>query len=425
MSACARHKGLSVNDAYRLRVATTARLVGVVAVAAGSMPASWASGEITPYAAENIDHNSNIFALQGNAVGAAGTNANSVGATSYLTRAGADGTYKLDQQEFFGTLEARHIIYGGVSDLNHNEYLFAGGLRYKLGPAVDGIVQYTDERRMVQFTDVVDSTALIVETDKMATASFNVNITPDWRIESQFRDHVLDSPRAEVAALSLKEDSLHEGFRYIGVTNLSAGIDAEYLTGKYRDDPLALSPTYHQSSEYVAANYKISGLTNFSGALGYTSRSDPTNTQNTGSTSGVTGNITYNHQVSGKTSFNLGLSRNLATYLTTGGNEVDTTASIGGVFKATFKTTFTASYNFTNSKFAQTPIPGQPGTVLDVERTDHYQTANFQVTYQMLHWLSVRPYVTYQKRNSNIPFNQFNSTSVGIELIARPPVPLR
>jgi hypothetical protein len=391
--------------AFWLCVCTSA-VVGAPLIAA-------AGGTLTPYAAEDVEHNSNIFDLP-SGLPLVGYPSGSLADTVFETRAGVDGVYLLDQQRLFGTAEFRRFDYDKFTGLDHNEYLIDGGLKYKIDQIIDGTIEYRHEQKMVEFQELTAATYLILETENTANASFNINFTPEWRLENRLRDHLLDSPRSDVPQLSLHEDSIHEGLRYLGVSNLSAGIDVEYLTGQYRHDPLALDPNYHQTSGYLAANYIVSGLTNFTGALGYTSRSDPTNAGTLGAASGVTGDLDYRHALSGKTTLDLDLKRGVSTYLTTGGSEIDTSASVGASFQATYKIRLRASYDYTLSKF-----PDAPAGFDTVERTDHYQTANLEATYQVLHWLSIRPYVRYQTRHSNVPLNSFDSNVVGIELLAK------
>ena len=244
-----------------------------------------------------------------------------------------------------------------------------------------------------------------------ATASVNVNVTPEWRVESTAKDRKLESPRIDVPGLSLHEDSIREGLKYRGVANLSAGLEAEYLSGKYSNDSIALNPDYHQISAAFTATYAASGLTNFTGNLGYTRRSDPTNS----GLSGITGSLGYQRRLTGKTSINVKLNRALNSYVTTGGNEIDTSAAVGLDWQATYKIQVRAGYSFTESKFPQTPNGG-----LLIDRVDHFQTANVEMTYQVLHWLSIRPYARYQTRHSNEPTFSFNGNIVGVELLARP-----
>jgi hypothetical protein len=411
-----RHADFSVTKARDSRVGRLAfafRLCACTWIAGGTLSVALAGGTLTPYAAEDVEHNSNIFDLQTNQP-TPGYPSGSLADTQFETRAGIDGVYMLDAQRFFATAEFRRYDYDKFTELDHNEYLFDGGLKYQVEQIIDGTFEYRHEQRMVQFQELIDATELIIETENTANASLNVDFTPEWRLESRVRDHLLDSPRSDVPQLSLHEDAIHEGLRYIGVSNLSAGVDVEYLQGQYRHDPLALDPNYHQTSEYLAANYLVSGLTTFNGALGYTSRTDPTNSGTTGAGSGVTGNLGYKHALSGKTTLNLALKREVSTYLTTGGSEIDSTASLGATYQATYKIRLRFSYDYTISKFPDTPIG-----VDAVERTDHFQTANFEASYQVLHWLSIRPYARYQTRHSNIPLDTFNSNVVGIELLAK------
>jgi len=370
----------------------------------------------TPYAAEAIEHNTDIFDLPKNGPVPVGKKGATFADTFFETRAGIEGTYLLDQQKFFGTAEFRRFQYDNFTDLNHNEELLDGGLNWKLARVVDGLLEYKHEQRMAQFFDLAGATNLILETENTANASVNVNVTPEWRLESRARDRNLASPRTDVPGLSLHEDSIHEGLRYLGVANLSAGVDAEYLRGRYKNDPIALNPNYHQVSVFLAANYVVSGLTNFNGNLGYTSRVDPTNA----GLSGITGAIGYQHSLSGKTSISVQLNRALSTYVSTGGNEIDTSATAAVNWQATYKIGFRAGYGYTHSKYPQTP-----DGALTIDRSDNFQTASLEMAYQVLHWLSIRPYARYQTRHSNIQINSFDSNIVGIEFLAKKQRPNR
>jgi len=380
-----------------------------------------ADGVLTPYAAEDIEHNTNIFDLPSSGGTPVGKNGPTFADTFFETRAGVQGTYQLDRQQFFGTAEFRHFDYENFTLLDHNEQLLDGGLKWKAGYAVDGQVEYKHEQRMVQFQDLQASTQLILETENNATASANVNVTPEWRVESKLNDHELDSPRSNVPGLTLHEDSIVEGLKYLGVANLSAGFEADYLEGRYEHDPLALDPDYHQITAALAATYIVSGLTNFSGNVGFTRRSDPTNS----GLSGVTGNFSYQHSISPKTSFTLQLSRLLNSYLTTGGNEIDTVAGGYVNWQATYKILVRAGYSYTQSQFPGTPETTPAGTPVIIDRLDHYQNATLELTYQVLHWLSIRPYARYQARHSNDYIDVFDSNIVGIEFLVKRPQPAR
>jgi hypothetical protein len=390
-----------------------------IAVLLGSCALAQAAGTLSPYVAEDVEHNTNVFDLSKDTVKPVGKDGPTFADTFFGTRVGVDGTYTLDRQGFYGTAEFRRFQYDNFTYLDHNETLFDGGLNWVLNSRVNGNVDYRHEQRMVLFQDVIADTQLILETENTANVSFNVLVNPEWRLETLVRDHDLSSPRVAIPGLSVHEDTFREGIKYLGVSNLSAGLEFNYLNGKYKDDPVAIDPSYHQYGLALAAAYKVTGLTNFTGDLGYTKRTDPTDA----GLSGITGSLGYQHSLSAKTTVNVNLNRTLSTYVTTGGNEVDSVASVGLNYQLTYKILLKAAYSYDTSKFPGTPLAGGvPGTF---ERVDHFQTANVELTYQILHWLSIRPYARYQSRHSNELLYGFNSNVVGVELIARPPRPNR
>lgn len=403
---------MKTTDSPRPRAAIArCRAFALIAIlyAAAAVPAM-ADGYLDPYAAEDIEHNTNVFDLPSISPLPVGKHGPTLADTFFETRAGLTGQYLVDQDKFFGTAEFRRFIYQNFTVLDHNEDLFDGGLKWKSGSDLDGLLEYKHEERMVNFQDLTASTELILETENTATGSLNLNVTPEWRVESKLQDHLLDSPRFEVPGLSLHEDSVTEGLKYIGVANLSAGFQASYLDGRYNHDPLALDPYYHQLTGGLAADYLVSGLTDFSGTVGYTHRADPTDA----GLSGVTGSLGYRHSLSAKTTVNLTVSRALNTYLTTGGNEIDTIAGAALNYQLTYKMLLRLGYSYTESKFPGTPYEGSI-----IDRVDHYQIGTVDLTYQVLHWLSIRPYARYQSRHSNDDIYTFQGNIVGVELLAK------
>ncbi len=387
--------------------------IGVLTLLAGIWPiAASAQLAVTPHAAVDVEHNSNVFDLSSSGATPQGRNGPTFSDTTVQELAGFDGTYLLGQQKLFAAAEVRHVDYQNFTDLTHNEDTLNGGLSWKLSQILDGKVDYLHEQRMVQFMDLAFSRALILETENRARASANIRFTPEWRLDSMITDRVLNSPRSDVPGLSLHEDSIHEAVRYLGVANLAAGIDVEYLNGTYRHDPLALDPKYDQTTVALAGTYLISGLTDFKGSIGYTRRDDRSTT---GGQSAVTGALAYRRSLTAKTTLDLNLTRAVNSYLTTGGNELDTTAGFSLAWQATYKITVKAGYSWTNSNFSQSAGNGQD------TRVDHFQTANAEVNYLFLRWLSIRPYARYQTRSSSQGLFEFNGTIVGIELLARPP----
>ncbi len=95
--------------------------------------------------------------------------------------------------------------------------------------------------------------------------------------------------------------------------------------------------------------------------------------------------------------------RAVNSYLTNAGSELDTSAGATVNWQATYRLLVRADYSYMYSRFPLTPV----GSAL-VDRLDHYQTGKIDVTYQVLRWLSIRPYVRYESRHTNVPLYAYN-----------------
>ena len=404
-------KGVAVVDRFSLIRAQLRRVfLGLLAIFSllGVCPLSaFAQANFTPYAAGDIEHNSNLYFIPN------GTPPPSGGSTRADTvlegRAGLEGDYLLDRQTFYARAEARRFHYDQFTTNNHSESLVNAGVKWKLGHLLDGVFDYQRERRMVPFLDLIKPTTVILETQNVASGTANLSVTPEWRLAVRAKDSTLDSPRPGAPQLSLHETTVGAGLLYGGLANLSAGFDTVYINGTFRNDPLAASPSYHQLTEGLTANYTIAAHTQFKGLIGYTRRSDAIG----GGTSAITGSLEYLRNLTGKTTLNLKLSRGVDSYVTTSGNIIDTSAAAGVSWQATPKITAKVGYDWTQSLFSSS------AQAAGTSRTDHFQQAKLDVNYQALRWLSFRAYAHRQTRSSNQGEAQFNATIYGIEFIAR------
>jgi hypothetical protein len=391
------------------------RLLRIVPLVTAMSTMAHGQSTVIPYAAEEVEHDSNIFYLPSNFPVPQGNGGPTFADNWLRSLAGLDATYLWDRQKFFATAEVRRFDYDHFSYLDHTEVLVHAGMDWQLTNLLDGVIDYRHERSAVPFQDLVDSTQLFLQTEDVGSASINVHVSPEWLLETQAKYRELDSPRPQALDLSLHESSVEESARYLGVAHLSAGLDLKYLNGQYENDPSVPTLPYHQGTAQLAAEYDVAGLTRFNGAVGYTRRS-----QIGGDVSGITGAIGYQQQITGKTSIDLELNRAVNSYITTAGSEVDSSASLMFVWRATYKINVNAGYTWTENNYPQTPLlAGVPLPAVDANRVDHVQLASMEVDYQILHWLSVRSYARYQTRHSNLEDFQYNATSFGIEFQAR------
>ena len=176
-----------------------------------------------PYADALYEYNSNVFALPSSALEPVGSHGPTFSDQILEERAGVDALYEWSLQELYANVEARHFGYEQLSGLSHDEYLVHGGMKWHIGFLLDGVLDYRRERSMVSFLDFT-ATQLYLQVQSVATASANIQFAPDWRLQSEGVINDLDSPRPGYPNLSLTEDSIHEGLRYVGLAKLSAGI---------------------------------------------------------------------------------------------------------------------------------------------------------------------------------------------------------
>jgi hypothetical protein len=392
--------------------------IGMAFAAATRSITAFAGVQLSPYAAGEYEHSSNIFYQGGGlATTPVGTNGSGTADSILKSRLGIDAEYDWSQQKFFATAEGRRFVYNNFSSLDHNEGLLNGGLDWKLTHLLDGALEYRHERRMVPFSEIPSTRTLFLETEDIGTAAVNVQVAARWRWENRFKIRNLDSPRAGLPNLKLRETSEHEAVRYLVVGGLSVGLDAEYLQGSFSGITGLATPfytptsSYHQTTGQLAVDYKVSGLSTLNAAVGYTSRSD----LGGAGTAAVSGQVRYERELTGKTSASLQLFRLVNSYVTTAGTEVDTGVAAKLIWRPTERIEVSPGYYYTQSSF-----PGQTfGS--GSSRSDNFQAITLDVRYHVLDSVELHPYSRYNVRRSNIASDGFNVTEVGLELLVKVP----
>jgi hypothetical protein len=388
------------------------RWIWLVVLAAVFPADAWGQLHALPFTDLEYQYNSNIYALPSSAPEPLGEHGPTFSDNYLEERAGINALYDWSLQEFYANVEGRHFGYNQLTALSHDEYLLHGGMKWKLAYLFDGVVDYRRERSMVQFLDFTGR-QLFLQLQSVSTASANFQFTPDWRLESQGMINDLDSPRPGYPNLSLSEDSIHEGLRYVGVAKLSAGIDAIFLNGHFNGDEFVVTPRYNQTTVEAAAKYVATGLSTFNGAIGYTRRIQ----EDAATIGGTTGLLAYQRDLTSQTSISIKLSRAVNTYVTYGGTEIDTGVALGTIWNATEKIVVTPRYQWTYSTFPGANLTGL--APIGTARLDHYQLATLSVKYQVLNWLSLRPYAQYETRNSDVGIYSFYRALFGLDLELR------
>jgi hypothetical protein len=320
-------------------------------------------------------------------------------------------SYDWHQDSVYLDVNGSDVRYDRLTYLDHSEYGFDGGLNWALdGKVLGGTIDISRSRSMVPFfTLIQQQQQLVLMTQQRERATLNFLVTPDWRISADVHKSSVDAPVQSAAGLSNGESGGGLQLTYLRGGNLTGGLAASYSTGDYGGVNTAVAAPYRQESVDLTSTYTVTARTSFTGQVGYTRR---TSESDIDTAAGVNGSLNYVRTLTPKTSLNLSVSRNVVTNVTNTGSEVDATAGAGLNYRATYKITLKAAYNWTN-RF----LPGQ-GTVIGTNRDDRQQFASFDMNYQWLRWLSIRAYANYQTRSSDAAGADFNGTVYGIAATA-------
>jgi hypothetical protein len=367
-----------------------------------------------PYASEQYEHNSNVFALPNSSAAFAANGDSRLSDSDLKTVAGFEEDYVWDRQRLYSTVEGRYFRYDHFDELSHYEYSAKAGLDWKLLSAFDGTFLGSFERYMASFANRDTQTALAINLERHAIGKFNFHISPEWRLETSVDYHDLDAPVQGFPNYGLSETTGLVALKYLGFSNLTYGVSADYIDGKYRNAPLV--GTYNQTDVDLTAAYAATGLSTFDGSVGRTQRNQDLNQ---GNVSAITGELGYSRRFSGKTSIRVGYTRAVNSYIGAGGSELDSILNATFNFQATYKTGLAFGFSETWSKFTGQTIPGSD--VLG--RRDRSPAATFKLNYQATRWLLIQPYASYARRSSNFELYNYSGTIIGIEVLAKKPAP--
>jgi len=319
-----------------------------------------------------------------------------------------DGTYLSGQQKLTAKLEGRRYDYDQFTDLDHDEYLADIALRWKLTSLLDGTFDARQERAMAPFT-LGNSSELTINVDRKINGLFNLNFNPDWRLEAGAYSHDLKSPLQFYPDFVEREFATHVGLINTSQTNLTYGITADHIAGRYENAPDA--GPYSQTTASLTMQYGVSALTKFNGSVGY-SRRDQVDT--VGSVPAFIGSIGYTRQLTGRTSLNIQLSRAVNSYVAAAGSEIDTGANVGVNWQATYRITVALYYGLVHSAFVGQAIANSPGSNTN-GRVDRLPTESVNVNYLIMQRLQLHAYLVKTSRTSDIESYHFSDSTAGIE----------
>ncbi|HKY90550.1 MAG TPA: hypothetical protein VJM11_05890 [Nevskiaceae bacterium] len=374
-----------------------------------------------PFVAGRYEYDSNVFALaspeQGQALN--GTPQRDDRVTHYAV--GLDPTFSWNEQRAHVRLERRWLRYQRFDDLDHEAYRVDAAFDWRATSTLGGSASFRQDRRMASFADR-QTNQLTLEREREGAASVEWAATADWRIEAGLRARRLESPLTAVPAtpdtpavaaapdFALRENAVSVAFKYAGLGRLSTGLQTEVLEGRYTGVPDA--PRFAQGKLELTLSYALSGLSTFDGAAGYTRRA---NRDGGGDLDEFTGALAYRRALTGKTHVQAQVFRRISSYVSGADSTVDTGIGAGMTWRPTVKVAVSLGAEWARTRFAE----GAIGDGVDEARRDRYRSATLDLRYDVLQWLTVRPYGSYRERDSDSELDRFRERILGLELEGR------
>lgn len=208
-------------------------------------------------------------------------------------------------------------------------------------------------------------------------------------------------------------DSVELNAKFQPKTGNLVGLSLRQTKGNYPnrqpalDQVFAVDNSFEQTDAEVSGDWRLTGQSRVVGRLGYTTRSHDQVSQR--DFSGVTGRLTYNWALEGKTSVNVTVRREIgavedidASYVLTDG------ISLNPVWYPTSKISISAKYDWSRRRYEGDPFRDSGiGLVLQPVRKDTVNAASISGTYIPLRSLQLSLTLLHERRSSTREFADF------------------
>lgn len=385
-------------DASPVRTAATALLVSLAAADPAFALDDDAFG-ITVFANERYD--SNLYRLPD------GQQPFGDGQRSATTRSlgiglNLDKSYGQQRFELSGNVAKDH--YSPYDFLDTTSRVLNASWQWTLTPSITGTLSISRSQTPNNFSD----TGVITQTNllKLEDRTLSIDYRPGAAIHPRL-SFLQDEDKSQQPTFNrqnAKTTSLEGGLVY----DFRSGNEAELYFRRGRgnyinvdtDPSIQQDSQFHEHETGFSAHYKSSGFSSFDGRIGYLSRtSDDFASRNFG---GVVGQLTYTYIATGKTQFQFGASRALASTQDIASTySQDTTVSFDPIWSATSKITVRPVFSVTRRSFrgAIVPVPDN----LEMTMRDF----SLQVDWTIYRTLMLSFVATKENRSSNVPLYQF------------------
>lgn len=393
--------------AGRARNVTGMASVGALAglCAAGTVQAETM---LVPYVNSSTTYESNVFRLQdGEEAAALGNSSKSD--VIFNNAIGLDAGFNWSNQRIFAKLEGSRFQYLNNDQLDQDAYALSAGMNWSLLSRISGTLTASNTQTRSSFANG-DITVLNRQRQRDLAATTRFKLGNDLELDLGFSNNLLKVPAIGAPNFEVEQNTYTSSFNYVGINRLRVGVTGSYIDGDFRGT--ANGSRFVTYSGAGTIGYDASDISKFLLAVGYTTRDDKASQTKT---EGLTGNLSYIRELTGKTSMNVSLTRSVDASDFGDNAVVNTGASVALTYSATARINATLAYSYLNSDFKAI------GTTVNVfnGRTDDLHTVRLAAIYQAFDWLSISPSFAFEDRTTTIEGFDFDAFIVGMQFAAK------
>lgn len=344
---------------------------------------------IRPFAGVSYTYQDNVFFLD-DRINASALSFIKGGQRSDQTlglRAGLDMDWYYSRQTFALRSQItnnRHVTY---DSLNYNAYNVKGTWNWVVGERWDGDAGVESNQVASNLYDFAtgDRTDRNLRRLNSFFGSAMLRMSPDWKLRGAVRYAETRSSLSRFSAFDRNELTLEAGSRYYSKgTDDFIGLNFRVVDGELPNRQIvanrATVNAYRQYTAEGVVEYQAGGSTKLTGNLGYTTRRHDDFPQR--DFSGITGRANIRYALTGKTTLDGGLTREIGAWEDITTNYILTQGITAGVTQAvTEKVSVQANYSRQKRDFS-----GDPGIITGLpNRSDTIQTLSLSAV-----WLPLR-----------------------------------
>lgn len=334
---------------------------------------------------------------------------------SYGLRGGVNADYYLSRQRFTVNATATESQFQNNSNLDNIAYNARGAMNWVIGSDWEGDLAAAYTQSLGSFADI-RSNVKNIRTTESFSGSAMYRMYYDWKLRGAITQTLLENGADRFRAGNRNDTAYEFGTRYYskGGDNF-LGLNFKTTDGQFPNREFIpglsrVNSSFLQYDLQGTVDWRYSGETKIIGAVGWTNRLHSEVTQR--NFAGLTGRITVVYSLSGRTTINAAVRRDVGAIEDVTSNFVLTQGfSIGPTYALTGKINLSANYDYSQRKFL-----GDPGFIVSgvPARVDDIQTLSVNLGFAATRNGSVNVSLSQSMRGSNRPFSDYNATTLTV-----------